>query len=200
MSDTGDVPESPRVLLPGDSAHGFTPSWHFSDSAKWRRVLHNDRSDVLAIDISLNARVLNNNNNNTVGRVTSFGSRWSSHPATPTVGRCFCRELVPSAASDVWSVLLTPRSGEPRWLSVALCAGLTPFAQRYCSQHTYVQGCVWRCVCCVVCCLGRRVSVFHVASLFVPVGVCFVPADEEIRLELGCGFHEERGLGYPGEV
>ena len=39
MSDTGGVPESPGVSLLGDSAQGFTPSWHFSNSAWWRRVL-----------------------------------------------------------------------------------------------------------------------------------------------------------------
>ena len=53
---------SRREFLSMDSAQGFPPSRHFSNSAQRRRVLHNDFSDVVAIDISLNARVQNNNN------------------------------------------------------------------------------------------------------------------------------------------
>ena len=33
VSDTGGAPEWLGVFLPGDSAQGFMPSWHFSDSA-----------------------------------------------------------------------------------------------------------------------------------------------------------------------
>ena len=50
------------------------------------------------------------------------------------------------------------------WLAVALFAKPAPLVQKTTTNIVLVQGCVWRCVgwcvLCVVCGLGRRVSVF----------------------------------------